>query len=315
MAGFALEAWRRHGDREAVVDVEGNRLSYAELGAEVARLAVGLHRLGIGGGDRVVVQLPNIIELLTLSCALLRVGAVPVVALSTHREPEIARLVQDAGAVAYAVPDRFRGVDFLELATAVRAAAPTLEHVLVAGDAAGEGAVALADLVGGDDGTLAAIAADAPGATELALLQTSGAAAPLDLVPHTHDDVVRALRASAAACSCSGDTVYLACLPVSDDLLLGAGILATLDAGGRVALAPDSGPATAFMMIEREGVTVTSVVPPVARRWLDSPLLVQADLSSLVLLQVGGAGLAPEVARRVGPVLGCRLQQAPAPPG
>jgi non-ribosomal peptide synthetase component E (peptide arylation enzyme) len=51
------------------------------------------------------------------------------------------------------------------------------------------------------------------------------------------------------------------------------------------------------------------VVPAVAQRWLDEYHAERWQLSSLRVLQVGGARLAEEVARKVRPVLGCTLQQ------
>ncbi|GAB3893152.1 hypothetical protein GCM10029964_069470 [Kibdelosporangium lantanae] len=62
-------------------------------------------------------------------------------------------------------------------------------------------------------------------------------------------------------------------------------------------------------MIARERVTITGVVPPIALLWMDSPARERHDLASLELLQVGGARLVDEAAKRVGPELGCRLQQ------
>jgi 2,3-dihydroxybenzoate-AMP ligase len=50
-------------------------------------------------------------------------------------------------------------------------------------------------------------------------------------------------------------------------------------------------------------------VPPVVALWLTAAGRTQHDLSSLDLLQVGGAKLSPELARRVRPALGCRVQQ------
>jgi 2,3-dihydroxybenzoate-AMP ligase len=47
----------------------------------------------------------------------------------------------------------------------------------------------------------------------------------------------------------------------------------------------------------------------VALRWIEAPERAQFDLSSLRLLQVGGARLNPEPARRITPTLGCQLQQ------
>jgi 2,3-dihydroxybenzoate-AMP ligase len=64
-----------------------------------------------------------------------------------------------------------------------------------------------------------------------------------------------------------------------------------------------------FAVIEAEGVTITALVPTLAIRWLESSERSTFDLGSLRVLQVGGARLNPEVARRVGPELGCTLQQ------
>jgi hypothetical protein len=54
---------------------------------------------------------------------------------------------------------------------------------------------------------------------------------------------------------------------------------------------------------------VCMLVPPLAMLWLDAQAQRQADLSSLRLLQVGGAKLLSTAAERVTPVLGCALQQ------
>jgi len=90
------------------------------------------------------------------------------------------------------------------------------------------------------------------------------------------------------------------------------GILGTLLAGGAVVMLPSPEPRRAFAVIEAEGVTHTAVVPAVAGRWLehaaDSPGEA-GRLASLRVLQVGGARLADELAARIEPVLGCRLQQ------
>ena len=59
-----------------------------------------------------------------------------------------------------------------------------------------------------------------------------------------------------------------------------------------------------------EGVTATAAVPAVAQRWIDA-VTAGRHLAppALRLLQVGGARLAPEIARRAEPVLGGTLQQ------
>src|SRR5690606_19305332 len=87
------------------------------------------------------------------------------------------------------------------------------------------------------------------------------------------------------------------------------GFQGTFQRGGKVVLLLQPEPAEAFALIERERVTATGLVPALAIRWMDAPERTQYDLSSLRLLQVGGARLNPKVARRVRPTLGCQLQQ------
>jgi 2,3-dihydroxybenzoate-AMP ligase len=145
----------------------------------------------------------------------------------------------------------------------------------------------------------------------VALFLLSGGTTGLPkLIPRTHDDYVYNLRASAEVTGLDEDTVYLAALPVSHNFALACpGILGTLHAGGTVVMAPSPSPADAFALIERERVTVTALVPSLALLWLEAVKAVRRDLSSLRLLQVGGARLAEEPARRIRPELGCALQQ------
>ncbi len=79
--------------------------------------------------------------------------------------------------------------------------------------------------------------------------------------------------------------------------------------GGRVVLAPAPTPAVCFELIAAEKVTDTALVPPLLLLWLEAAASATPDLSSLKLIQVGGAKLIPEVARRVTPTLGATLQQ------
>nr|BFE82388.1 hypothetical protein GCM10020093_049890 [Planobispora longispora] len=74
-------------------------------------------------------------------------------------------------------------------------------------------------------------------------------------------------------------------------------------------LAPDPSPGACFPLIERERVTIAALVPPLALVWLDAAASTAHDLSSLQVLQVGGAKFSEEAAKRVRPELGCTLQQ------
>src|SRR5437867_13009053 len=64
-----------HPDRVAIVD-RGRRITYGELKTRVDRVAAGFKALGIGSGDVVTIQLPNLVELAYGLFAMERLGSV-----------------------------------------------------------------------------------------------------------------------------------------------------------------------------------------------------------------------------------------------
>lgn len=292
----------RQPQRPALLDADGPR-SYAEIDAAADRIAHGLLALGIAPGDRVVVQLPNAPEFLTVLFGLLRAGIIPVLSLPAHRRAEIEHLARLSDAVGYIFADRVGDFDYRELASTVRDAVPSLRHVLVLGD---PGPFTGLASVPRDGGELPEID---PG--DIALMLVSGGTTGLPkLIARTHDDYVYNATASAEVCALTEQDVYLATLPAAHNFPLACpGIFGTVGAGGAVAFVGDPSPESAFAAIERHRVTVTAVVPPLAQLWCAATEWEEADLSSLRLLQVGGARLAEVNAKEVTPALGATLQQ------
>ncbi|MFI7351616.1 (2,3-dihydroxybenzoyl)adenylate synthase [Streptomyces sp. NPDC049936] len=313
-----------HGERVALVDGD-RRWTYADLDAEADRVAHGLRSHGVGRGDRVVVQLPNRAEFVLVWFGLQRLGAVPVHAMPGHRRREIGHLVRVSGAVACVVPDRHARFDHRELMRSVRS-----EHgpgrspriVVVVGDPGPEsGFVSFESLRTASSPALAGSSADTVqgprtddgGAdpADVALLLLSGGTTGLPkLIPRTHDDYAYNARACAEVCALDERTVYLAVLPIGFNFTFACpGVLGTLMAGGTVVVAPDPSPQTAFALVEREGVTLTSLTPPLVTHWIDEAAAGAWDLGSLAVVQVGGARLPEEQARKLGPALGVTVQQ------
>ena len=266
-------------------------------------------------GDRIVVQLPNGWPFVVLTLACLRAGIVPVMALPAHRRHELAYLCEHSEARALAVPDVLRGFDHQQMAEELLAASPALEHVLVAGqDVRHQNLTALC--AEPDAGTPVPAAGHPDPAGVAVFLLSGGTTGLPKLIARTHNDYSYNARASARLCRLGERTVYLVSLPASHNFPLACpGILGTLLSGGRVVMLGSPDPASAFAAIEREGVTITAVVPAVAQRWLahaaelGSRGVGAGALRTLEVLQVGGARLADEHATRIKPVLGATLQQ------
>jgi 2,3-dihydroxybenzoate-AMP ligase len=299
----------------ALVD-STTRLSYASLRARAdaaaSRLTGGL---GLGRGDRIVVQLPNCWQFVVLILGCLRAGIVPVMALPAHRQHELAYLCEHSEARALVVPDMLRGFDHRDMAERLLAGSASLRHILVAGpDVRHTDLTALCAEPGPAEATAgrARWDADQPDPRDVAVFLLSGGTTGLPkLIARTHNDYSYNARASAGLCGLGESTAYLVTLPASHNFPLACpGILGTLLAGGRVVMLAGPEPQGAFAAIEQEGVTITAVVPAVAQRWMAYASEHGAGpLRTLKVLQVGGARLADELAWRVRPVLGATLQQ------
>ncbi len=299
-------------DRLAVVAGD-TRWTYRELDDRAARIAAGLLARGMQPGDRAIVHLPNVAEFLSVVFGMFRAGILPVFALPAHRETEIVHFAKAADASAYVIPVSHENFEFLPLADTLVQQQPNIRNVVVVG--AGEagvssrsGFISLDELERLDPERSVA---DSSSPSDVAFLQLSGGSTGLSkLIPRTHDDYLYSVRRSVDVCQWDESTVYLAALPIAHNFPMSSpGWLGVVYAGGTTVLSPSPSPAFAFPLIERERVNVSAVVPPVALVWLEAAKSATNDLSSLELLQVGGAKLTPEVARRIQPTLGARLQQ------
>lgn len=305
--GERLREWAaRHGERVALVDGEA-RCSYAELDRRADRLAAGFARLGVTRGDVVLLQLPNGAAFAATLFALLRIGALPLLAMPSQRLADLESFCTRAAPVACVMPDRFLGFDYRPMAQTLRERCPSLRHVLIDGDAGPHTALAPLD----DGGHAPYLPPSAIDPDDVALLlQSGGTTGAPKLIPRTHADYGYNAQASARLCGMDAETVYLAALPIAHNFPLACpGLIGALSTGGRVVMARTPGSDEAFSLIERERVTMTALVPQLVQQWLQARDDDPADLSSLTLLQVGGARLEAEVAQRVAPAFGCTLQQ------
>ncbi len=316
---------RERPDHLAVIDAR-HRWTYAELDRRVDALAAGFLAMGFAPGDRVLVQLPNRVEFLSVTFALLRAGVVPVFCLPAHRLAEVEHFARTASVRAYIIADHADGFDYRELARQLTAAVPAVTHVFVAGepaefialDAVAPGAI----VPGAVDAVPRGFSAphdfpDAPRefpvvpADRLALVQLSGGSGGRSkLIPRATDDYLYSVRASVPIAGVSRDSVFMPMVPVAHNFPMSSpGFLGVVYAGGTTVLVESRDPEEAFRWIERERVTHVCMVPPLALLWLDAVAHTTADLSSLEVFQVGGQKLKADAARRIMPAFGCRLQQ------
>ena len=289
----------RHANRIAVIDHD-ERVTYGQLKERSERLALNLLDEGLKPLDRVVMQLPNVVEFAYLYFALQKIGCIPIMALPTHRFREMSQFVELSGAVACATPDKNKDFDYRDLVRRIRDASKTLRFGIILGEAP-EGFLSLKELVERrskrtrEDLKKVDIDPEDP-----AVFQLSGGTTGIPkLIPRTHNDYVYNSKMAAAVTGVGPDKILLIVLPLAHNLPLACpGLQGYLLHGGKVVLANTTRSEDIFSLIERHRVTHIAVVPALLIRLINDPLIKKFDLSSLQVIQSGGQRLQPEVRRR-----------------
>ncbi len=299
LADTFTEVFSQYADRVAVIDRDQS-VTYAQLNERSERLALNLLDEGLRPLDRVVMQLPNVVEFVYLYFALQKVGAIPIMALPTHRTREVSQFVELSDAVACAALERVKDFDYGEMIGRIRDTSKTLRLGIILGEAP-EGFLSLADLIRRQPRRspeeLKNITIDPE---DPALFQLSGGTTGVPkLIPRSHNDYIYNSKAATAVTAVGPDKILLDVLPLAHNLPLACpGLQGFLLRGGKVVLANTTRGEEIFPLVERHRVTHIHVVPALLIRWVNDPLIKKFDLSSLQVIQSGGQRLQPEVRRR-----------------
>jgi 2,3-dihydroxybenzoate-AMP ligase len=305
------ESTARNAGRVAVVEGD-RRVTYEELAKLVDRVALHFVERGLCDGARVVFQLPNIVEFVVTYFACLRIGAIPLACLPSHRRTEIEHLAKHIDAAGWFIPSDFRGFDFIKMAEELRPALPSLRHIGVAGSRVPEGMFSIAALLADpieERVAPATLDAHRPSPRAPAVFQLSGGTTGLPkVIPRTHDDYLFNSLEFAKVSGLDESSVLLVTVPIAHNFPLACpGLQGALLLGGRVVLGASPSPEIVFPLVQRERVTWIPAVPATVITWLNDPRRGRFDLSSIKTVAVGGQRLNPEPARAVleafGPVL------------
>jgi 2,3-dihydroxybenzoate-AMP ligase len=306
------ESFARYAPRTALITSGGRELTYGELGKLSTRLALHLANIGLRTYDRLILQMPNIAEVVITYLGALKAGVIPIMALFAHREAEISFFAELSEARAIAVGTAWRGFDYEAMASDVKAKNPQLEMILVAGGDPKRGNFSIdamlqdpiEERVGiGDlprpDPTLPAV-----------LLLSGGTTGIPKLIPRTHNDYTYNFLCNAEMCKLDENTISLCAIPQEHNFAIACpGLKGVLSKGGCEILSDNPSPEAMMELIAKHHVTHCVAVPTMIVGMLNHPNRNRYDLSSLQVILTGGSKLNPEIALRIKPELGCDVQQ------
>ena len=272
-------------DHPAVIS-GGTITTYGQLGERVARLRGGLHRLGIGRGDRVGLIAANNMTFVETYFAVVGLGAVmvPISAFSPANEVTLQLADVDPTAVVLDASGAraWPAVDTTMLSR--------LRHVIgAAATGDDESSHALDELLAAEPHPAVVLDADA----EAVWMFTSGTAGPPNVARLTHANLLANLRQlGEVRGDLVGDDVVYGVIPLTHIYGLNVVLGSTLNHGATLLLAQRFDPSTALDSIRDRGVTVVIGVPPMWREFLDVADA-SADAFAGVRLGTSGASALP----------------------
>ncbi len=291
-----LESVVKNSDRIALVECD-IRVTYRELGEKVKKLACGLMNLGLKPAERVMFQLPNSLEFFYGYWACHLAGLISVMCLPPHRETELVYLTSQTEAVAYMIPDSYRGHDYQEMAKELQAQCPTLRQVIVCGKAL-EGYHRMDALLNTE------VKEDQswprPDPREVAYFQLSGGTTGIPkLIPRTHNDDILKSQALIQRMEITEKDVTMVPLPFGHAAPLYNSVHPSLLTGA-TAVVCSHDLEVICQTIEKEKVTLTLMVPTLFYRWLESPDFDNYNYSSLRLCMTAAQKMRTNVTYELG---------------
>ena len=281
LAELLVRAALRRPDAEAVVDGP-RRLTYAGLDDRARAAALGLARLGVAPGDRVLLALRNRLEHVVAYWALQKLGGVAVPVNFRLAANELRYLLDDSGARVALFEESTSG-------PMLEAAGGTATDLVYVGDAAPAGSRPFEDVLG--DGVLpsAAPIPAPPGENDLSLiLFTSGTTGRPKGVPRTHKNHYAGAMAHVIQCGYTWGERTLGVMPLYHTM--GIHALTSMTAiNGCFVCQPDWSSAGALRLIADEKLTALYLIPTLFWELVHAPELARTDVSSVRKLAYAGA--------------------------
>jgi 2,3-dihydroxybenzoate-AMP ligase/mycobactin salicyl-AMP ligase len=298
-------------EKEALVD-DMSRWTYAELREKVDKLAIGLNKLGIRKGDRVLLQIPNWHEFIISFFALQKMGAIVVLLLPRHTQTEINHFCKLAEPKAWLVPDVFGKIDYLPIIDDVQNKNPQLKGcTILARRPESERFISLEALINDADlseDNLRELADMRPDPMDVAQIMPTGGTTGLPKAgPRTHNSYMSNVEYHSRAWEITSQDILLVVTPVGHGMALHWGIGGALFNYAKLVLTDSTKAAAICEAIQREKVTAMPTVPALLTALVNFEELEKYDLSSLKKVSVGGAPSTPELVKGVYEKLGCKF--------
>jgi len=272
----------------------GGDISYAALSDQVSNVAAGLVDLGLGHGDVITTQLPNIVEFLISHLAIARIGAVHQTIHMPYGPKDIEFHLAHSKSNAIITLAALKDIDLAGIMTGLQDKLPDLAHVIIVGDAP-DGTVPFSAL--GSTGKPPVTEGPSKPADPCMLLYTSGTTSNPKGVPLTFQNLLCNSTDAANEFGFTKDDRILSAAPFSH--LYGIfNFHAALIKGATAVLLPIFTPPDLAARVAETKPTVMFLAPAHAAAIIGMGLMEAHDFSSVRFTVFSGAACPVELLKR-----------------
>lgn len=290
-------------NRAALAPGEPQRLTYAEVKSASDRLANALLEAGVGKDDVVMVQLPNIVELVVVYLACARIGAVLSPLPMQFRTHELRHVMGQTEPRVYIAIKSFGGHDHVAMVQSLRPEFPCVTQIIALGDDLPAGVGSLAGILSteADTSRVDAHAAAYPSSANdiFTVCWTSGTVAEPKGVPRSHNMWIAIAWATVDGAGLQEGDALLNPFPLVNMSAIGGMLVPWLLTRGKLALHQPFDLPVFLGQLGSEAIAYTVAPPVVLNILLLRPgLLENADLSHIRYIGSGSAPLSPWMVAR-----------------
>ena len=293
----------KNGDKTALIDRQRS-VTFKELLCESNRLSAYFLSEGIKKGDRVVLQHVNTISFVTICFALFRIGAIPTLAMPSHREAEVCGILETSKAKGYIAVRSYHGFNYEALTKKMREKYDFLEHVWFADEIES----IVLNTCNSDDAAF-----EKSSYRDIAILVLSGGSTGIPkLIPRVHASFLHEQKSCADAFGVDESSTVLAAMPLTHAWnLCGPGVFGSLFCGATVVLSYHGSADEILRLIDRYKVTHVALVPSLVMAGIQILNIdPNIDVSSLKSVQIGGSMSTKQLMEDAFKAFGCTIQQA-----
>lgn len=286
-----MSEWCEKYSESICIISKDKKITYAEIGRLISETAIGLMNMGIQLKDRVILQLPNSINYILCFFGLLKIGAIPIMALPAHRINEIKGMMNTAKPTGYICQERYMGFEYAQIINELKDG-NQIQHILQINS--DKLVVDSLDIIKRNEFPCV-------DNLDVAFLSLSGGTTGMSkLIPRTHGDYLYDTEMSVRRCELQKTDIVFVILPLAHNFIIGhPGFLGTFSIGATLLLSEYPDINEGLELIEEYKATFVSMVPSMAKLMLEMVKENDYDISSLRVVQIGGAFLEEAVAQEL----------------